>query len=140
MTFRNIEYCIVLLGHQSLITTIAFTSLLFYYYYLVLTSLALAINVDRKAMLSLAARAINEIFHHPNDIFWTGRAMDLMFTGVEIDCTSPDFASKVVCTVFAGGEVDNVEPIEGKEDFYKFSFLKNVTKSFQFIIFIYGCI
>lgn len=79
-------------------------------------------------MLGLAAGAINAIFNNPKDIFWTGAAMDLMYNGIPIDCSSDDFNAKAVCSVFEGGEVKTIEPIEGKEDFYKFSFFNAVTK------------
>lgn len=78
-------------------------------------------------MLPLAAGAINAIFHDPKDIFWTGTAMDLMYNGVPIDCSSDDFNAKAVCSVFEGGELKSIEPIEDKEDFYKFSFFNAVT-------------
>lgn len=47
---------------------------------LVLNSILLAINIDRKEMLGVGSNAVKEIFNqtHP---FWTGRANELMFEG-----------------------------------------------------------
>lgn len=70
-------------------------------------------------MLSLASQAINSIFHQPKEPFWSGRAMDYLFDGIEIDCTSKDFAAKAVCSIFGSGQVKSIEPL--RDNFYKFS-------------------
>lgn len=41
--------------------------------------------------------AIREIFHEPTDVFWTGRAMDLMFNGIQIDCDVTNSLAKIAC-------------------------------------------
>lgn len=82
-------------------------------------------NVDRQGMLPLVAAAINEIFHHPKDAFWTGKAMDIMFDGIPLDCRSEDFNSKAVCSIFETGEAKQIEP-DG-EDRFKFSLLGAVS-------------
>lgn len=87
--------------------------------------MALAVNVDKKPMLPLVADAINGIFHNPKDPFWTGRVMDYLFDGIEIDCTSENFAVKGTCSVFATGEVKAIQPL--REDFYKFSVFGGVS-------------
>lgn len=81
--------------------------------------MALAVNVDKKPMLPLVSEAINGIFHNPKDPFWTGRAMDYLFDGIEIDCTSEEFAAKATCSIFETGEVKAVQPL--RENFFKFS-------------------
>lgn len=81
--------------------------------------MALAVNVDKKPMLPLVNGAINGIFHHPKHPFWTGRVMDYLFDGIEIDCTSEDFEAKATCSIFETGEVKAVQPL--RENFYKFS-------------------
>lgn len=47
--------------------------------------------------MRVAKAAITDIFHDPIDVFWTGRAMDLMFHGIEIDCDVTTSYSKIVC-------------------------------------------
>ncbi|XP_037037286.1 uncharacterized protein LOC119074990 [Bradysia coprophila] len=89
-----------------------------------LTSLGLAINKDRAPLLPMVARAINEIFHEPKTVFWTGKAMDLLFDGFDVDCTSEDFNSKTICSVFESGEIKTIFPKDGHEDMFRFSLLK----------------
>ena len=81
--------------------------------------MALSTNVDKKPMLPVINDAINALFHNPKDAFWTGRAFDYLFDGIEIDCTSKEFAAEAICAVFSSGEVKAVEPL--RENFYKFS-------------------
>lgn len=70
--------------------------------------------------------AIREIFHNPKTIFWTGKAMDFLFNGVDVDCTSEDFNSKTICTVMESGEIKSVTPKEGVEDVFEFALLRSV--------------
>ncbi|KAG4080358.1 hypothetical protein HA402_010850 [Bradysia odoriphaga] len=82
--------------------------------------MALATNVDKKPMLPLVSKAIDGIFHNPTDPFWTGRVMDYLFDGIEIDCTSEKFEVQAVCSVFGSGEVKAIQPTD-QENIYKFS-------------------
>lgn len=82
--------------------------------------MALATNVDKKPMLPFVDKAINGIFHDPTDPFWTGRVMDYLFDGIEIDCTSEEFEAKATCSVFGSGDVKAVQPTD-EENVYKFS-------------------
>lgn len=87
--------------------------------------MGLGVNVDRKGMLGLVATAINDMMHKPKDAFWTGKAMDMMFDGLPLDCTSEDFNTKAVCSVFEAGESQQIEP--NGEDHFKFSLLNGVS-------------
>lgn len=87
--------------------------------------MALTINVDRAPMLPLIAKAIGFLFHEPKSIFWTGKAMDMMFNGVPVDCTSSDFNAKATCSVFEGGEIKAVQPTD-ETDIFKFSLFGGV--------------
>lgn len=71
----------------------------------------MAVNVDKKPMVGLVAKAINEMFHHPKDMFWTGRVMDVLFDGIPIDCSSETFEAKAACSVFQSGEVAAIKPV-----------------------------
>lgn len=53
--------------------------------------------------------------------------MDLLFNGIDIDCTSEDFNSKATCTVFDSGEIATVTPKEDAEDIFEFALLRVVT-------------
>lgn len=71
----------------------------------------MAVNVDKKPMVGLVAKSINEMFHHPKDMFWTGRVMDVLFDGIPIDCSSEAFEAKAACSVFQSGEVPAIKPV-----------------------------
>lgn len=89
--------------------------------------MALGVNVEREGLLPMIAKAINDLFHNPKDIFWSGKAMDLIYDGIPIDCTSEDFNAKAVCSIFETGEVKEIQP-DG-EDRFKFSILAAVSPS-----------
>lgn len=68
-------------------------------------------NVDKKPMLPLVAKAVDQVFHEPQDIFWTGRVMDMLFDGVPVDCSPDTFEAKAICSVFETGEVKAVRKV-----------------------------
>lgn len=88
--------------------------------------MSLAVNVDRQSMTSLVAIAIEELFNSPRDIFWHGTAMDLMFNGIPIDCTSKKPQARVVCMVLRSGEVPAIQQIDRTH--FKFSLLGGVRR------------
>lgn len=83
-------------------------------------------NVDRAPMLGMIAKAVDLIFDKPQNIFWTGKAMDIMFNGIRLDCTSDDFNAKAVCSVFESGEVQTVWPDAELPGHYRFSLFGGV--------------
>lgn len=60
----------------------------------------LATNVDKKPMMPMVIRGMKSLFNDPPDVFFTGRAMDLLFDGVLIDCTKTDQVAKALCLNF----------------------------------------
>lgn len=60
----------------------------------------MAINVDKQAMLPTVQQVVNNLFHNPADAFYTGKVMDLLFDGVEVDCSSDDKATMAICLNF----------------------------------------
>lgn len=62
----------------------------------------MAVNVDKKPMLPMVEKVIKLMFHDPADAFYTGRAMDLMYDGVGIDCSSDNGLVSGVCLQFEG--------------------------------------
>lgn len=61
----------------------------------------LATNVDKKPLLPSIDQAVKSLFHDPADAFFTGRAMDIMFGGVLVDCTGADKLTMAVCMTIA---------------------------------------
>lgn len=61
-----------------------------------------AVNVDKQPMLPMVEGAINKLFHDPADAFYTGRVMNLLFDGVELDCSADDTTVKALCLNFQG--------------------------------------
>ncbi|XP_031623145.1 sensory neuron membrane protein 1-like [Contarinia nasturtii] len=86
----------------------------------VLNSLALAVNVDRKALLPMISDVI-QIMFEPTSPFWTGRAMDLLFDGIPIDCSSNNFKVKAICSVFETGDNPSIQPLTDDGSQFKFS-------------------
>lgn len=93
-----------------------------------LAGMILAVNVDKKPMLTVVKNAVNLLFHEPSDIFWTGRVMDILFDGVPIDCSSSEFSAQAVCSVFESGDVKAVKQIN--ETSYTFSLFAAVSDDY----------
>lgn len=95
-----------------------------------ITTMLLAVNVNKRPMLSLVANAIDVMFNKPSDMFYTGRAMDVLFDGVTVDCSNQaSFQAKAVCGTFQSGDVKSVKPINSTH--YQFSFLQSVRFNFS---------
>lgn len=52
--------------------------------------------------------------------------MDLMWDGIDVDCTSEDFNSKAACSVFDTGDVKAVWPKGEEEDMFLFALFGGV--------------
>lgn len=72
---------------------------------IVIATLFLTTNVDKKPMLPIIVKAVDSLFHNPTDVFWTGRVLDVLFDGIPVDCSGEEFQAKAVCSVFQSGEV-----------------------------------
>lgn len=79
----------------------------------------LALNIDKKPMLPMVKKGVDIIFNSPKNMFYTGRAIDILFEGIQIDCSADDFEAQAICTVFESGEVKTVQAIS--ETHYAFS-------------------
>lgn len=64
------------------------------------------------------------VFHNPTSVFMRVKVMDLLFDGVDVDCSSQEFSAKAVCTAF-----EDAEQMWTEDDgvTYKFSFFHSVT-------------
>lgn len=60
----------------------------------------LSVNVDKKPFLPTIEGAIKKLFHDPADAFYKGRVMDLLYNGVDVDCSSDDAAVAAICLEF----------------------------------------
>lgn len=89
-----------------------------------IAGLLLTINIDKKPMLPLITKSVDQVFHNPIDIFWQGKVLDILFDGIPVDCSGDSFEAQAVCSVFSTGEVKAVTPYN--ETFYKFSLFASV--------------
>lgn len=88
--------------------------------------MAMAVNTDRQSLIPLVATAIDELFHSPKEVFWSGTAMDLMFNGIPIDCSSRKAQARVVCMELRASGVQAIQIID--KTHLKFSLLGGVRK------------
>lgn len=90
---------------------------------LVITGIFLASNIDRKPMLHRIEEGVNNIFHNPTDAFYTGRAMDVLFYGVEYDCSVKDTYTSAICSALEDDK--SVRKVD--DDHYTFTMLGGVS-------------
>lgn len=90
----------------------------------------MATNYDKKPMLKTVENVVKNMFHDPTDAFYTGRAMDIMFDGVTVDCTSDDKITAALCLSFE----DSKSFVKVDEGHLKFSLFGGVSKR---IIYVY---
>lgn len=88
----------------------------------ILTGMAILVKNDRAPMLPLVSKAIIDIFK-PTSFLSELRAMDVLFRGIPIDCSSESFSAQAVCTALEGSST-NIKTIN--ESHYKFSFMGGV--------------
>lgn len=81
----------------------------------------LTLNVNKKPFLPIVNSAIEILFDSPQNMFYTGRVMDILFDGIPIDCSSDKFQAQAVCSVLGTGEIKAVRPLNSTH--YAFSLL-----------------
>lgn len=57
----------------------------------------MTVHFEFRQFMHVAVAAIKEIFHQPTDAFWTGRAMTLLFDGIDIDCAVNSPLARIAC-------------------------------------------
>lgn len=67
-------------------------------YFSVIAGVLLAANIDKPVMLPRVENGLKNLLHNPSDAFYTGRAMDLLFDGIQIDCTNKEPFSAAICS------------------------------------------
>lgn len=90
--------------------------------------IALTINADRPEMLPFVDKVIKGVLPDQKSFLWTGRAMDILFNGIPLDCRSDDFEVAGACAEFSSGTHKNIQPVN--ETFYKFSLFSGVSNLF----------
>lgn len=55
------------------------------------------VHFEFPQFMHVAVAAINDLFNEPVDVFWTGKSMDLLFNGIEIDCNVTNPLTKIAC-------------------------------------------
>uniref|UniRef100_A0A182JIH4 Sensory neuron membrane protein 1 n=1 Tax=Anopheles atroparvus TaxID=41427 RepID=A0A182JIH4_ANOAO len=93
----------------------------------------LMVQRDREAMLPLVTKGINILFNPLESAFLKVRIMDVLFDGIYIDCSSPDFAAKALCS-----GLDSEGAVSPHNDtHYKFSFfgMRNHTEAGRWVVY-----
>lgn len=89
-------------------------------YFLPLLQLSLImVKRDREPLLPLVSKAINIIFHHPENAFAKVRVMDLLFDGILVDCSSHEYAAKAICSAWTS-EGQNVKKLNNTHVVFSF--------------------
>lgn len=93
-------------------------------------AMALSVNVDREELVPFVKAAMDGLLHNPKDIFFRGRVWDLLYDGIELDCSSDEFEVTAVCSEFGGGDYKEIRQIN--DTAYSFSMFGNVIQAAQF--------
>lgn len=90
----------------------------------VIVAMGLTVHFEMPQFLHVVVQAIKEIFHDPTDVFWTGRSMDLLFDGIEIDCAVKNPLSKLACGEMRRSNQPSLQKIDKQR--LKFSLMGGV--------------
>lgn len=91
---------------------------------LVIAGVLLAAKIDKPLLLPRVEKGIKEILNNPSDAFYTGSVMDLMFNGVQVDCSTDDPFTRVLCSNLADQTL-SVRQID--QNHLNFSYFGNVS-------------
>lgn len=92
---------------------------------IVIAGVLLAANIDKQVMLPRLENGLKNIFHNPTDAFYTGRAMDILFNGVEADCSNKETFTAAICNNLED-QPQSVRRVD--KDHLNFSFFGNVSE------------
>lgn len=92
-------------------------------------------HFEYEQFMRVAIAAIKELFHNPTDAFWTGRAMALLFDGIEIDCNTTVPLAKLACNEIIKAKNPSIQSINNSKKL-KFSLLGGVIFAFTLYLHI----
>lgn len=89
-----------------------------------LLSMILGINVDREELLPMIQIAADYMLDKPSNIYYSGKAIDILFNGITLDCSSEEYEVGAICSEFSGDGYKQIKPIN--DTAYSFSLFGNV--------------
>lgn len=100
---------------------------------LVIAGVFLSANIDKQPLLPMLEGAMNNLFHKPSDAFYTGRVMDLLFDGVEIDCSArvDDTFTAAICMQLGDEGLKKID-----DDHFSFSTFGTVKIKRMILLFV----
>nr|WVD93741.1 sensory neuron membrane protein 1b [Graphosoma rubrolineatum] len=64
-----------------------------------LLSMVLTVEKQKPGALAMISKALPALFNNPSTVFLTAKAMDILFRGIPINCSSTEFGPKAICTM-----------------------------------------
>ncbi|CAH1124067.1 unnamed protein product [Ceutorhynchus assimilis] len=77
---------------------------------------------DSPVFLSIVNQSLAYIFNNPKSIFLTGKVKDILFDGIELNCTSKEFPPTAICSQMKT-QVPGIKFKKGNDNVFLFSLL-----------------
>lgn len=90
------------------------------------------VHFELQQFMHVAVAAINELFDEPKDVFWTGKAIDLLFNGIEIDCNVTNPLTKIACREIKKRKYPSFKHLDNNK--FLFSMVGCVSKLFSVFV------